>query len=58
MVNYRIIETVRTKNRGTETTLKEIIPILTLILADLANTKAKGKGNTTVTRIEIAEETR
>ena len=46
------------KNRGTETTLKEIILTLTLTLADLANTKAKGKGNTIVTRIEIAEETR
>jgi len=57
-VDYRTIETVRTKNRGTETILKEIIPTLTLTLADLANTKAKGKGNTTVTRIEIAEETR
>ena len=57
-MDYRTIETVRTKNRGTETILKEIIPTLTLTLADLANTKAKGKGNTTVTGIEIIEETR
>ena len=57
-MDYRTIETVRTKNRGTETTLKEIIPTLILTLADLANTKAKGKGNTIVTRIEIVEETR
>ena len=52
------METVRTKDRGTETILKEIILNLTLILVDLANTKAKGKGNTTVTRIEITEETK
>ena len=52
------METIRTKDKGIETTLKEIIPTLILTLADLANTKAKGKGNTTVTRIEIAEETR
>ena len=57
-MDYRTIETVRTKNRGTETILKEIIPTLTLTLADLANTKAKGKGNTIVTRIEIIKETR
>ena len=57
-MDYRTIETVRTKNRGIETTLKEIIPTSILILADLANTKAKGKGNTTVTGIEIIEETR
>ena len=57
-MNYRTIETVRIKDRGTETILKEIIPTLILILVDLANTKAKGKGNTIVTRIEIAEETR
>ena len=52
------METVRTKDRGTETILKEIILTLILTLVDLANTKAKGKGNTTVTGIEIAEETR
>jgi len=57
-VNYRAIEAVRTKDRGTETILKEIILISTLTLADLANTKEKGKGDTTVTRIEIVEETR
>ena len=55
-MDYRTIETVRTKDRGTETILKEIILTSTLTLADLANTKAKGKGNTTVTRIEIAKE--
>ena len=52
------METVRTKDRGTETILKEIIPTLMLILADLANTKAKGKGNAIVTGIEIIEEIR
>ena len=57
-MDYRTIETVQTKDRGTETTLKEIIPITTLTLADLANTKAKEKGNTIVTRIKIVEETR
>ena len=57
-MDYRTIETVRTKDRDTEIILKEIIPTLILTLADLANTKAKGKGNTIVTRIEIAEETR
>ena len=57
-MDYRTIETIRTKDRGTETTLKEIIPTLILTLADLANTKAKGKGNTTVTGIEIIEEMR
>ena len=57
-MDYRAIETFRTKGRDTGTTLKEIIPISTLILADLANTKEKGKGDTTVTRIEIVEETR
>ena len=57
-MDYRTIETVRIKDRGTETTLKEIILILILTLADLANTKAKGKGNTIVTRIEIIKETR
>ena len=46
------------KDRGIETMLKEIIPTSILTLADLANTKAKGKGNTIVTRIEIIEETR
>ena len=29
-----------------------------LILADLTNTKEKGKGDTTVTRIEIIKETK
>ena len=57
-MDYRTIETVRTKDRGTETILKEIILTSILTLADLANTKAKGKGNTIVTRIEITEETR
>ena len=57
-MDHRTIETVRTKDRGTETILKEIIPTSTLTLADLANTKAKGKGNTIVAGIEIAEETR
>ena len=57
-MDYRTIETVWTKDRGTETTLKEIILTLTLTLVDLANTKAKGKGNTIVTGIEIAEEIR
>ena len=52
------METFRTKDRDTETMLKEIIPISTLTLADLANTKEKGKGDTTVTRIEIVEKTR
>jgi len=57
-VDYRAIEAIRIKDRDIETMLKEIIPISTLTLADLANTKEKGKGNTTVTRIEIIEETR
>ena len=57
-MDYRTIETIQIKNKSTETTLKEIILTLTLILADLANTKAKGKGNTIVTRIKIIEETR
>ena len=57
-MDYRTIETVRTKDKGTETILKEIIPTSILILVDLANTKAKGKGNTIVTRIEIIKETR
>ena len=57
-MDYRTIETVRTKDRGTETILKEIILTSILTLADLANTKAKGKGNTMVTGIEIIEETR
>ena len=57
-MDYRAIEAVRTKDKGTETILKEIILILTLTLADLANTKEKGKGDTIVTRIEIVEETR
>ena len=57
-MDYRTIETIRTKDRGTETILKEIILTLILILADLANTKAKGKGNTIVTGIEITEEIR
>ena len=57
-MDYRAIETFRIKGRGIRTTLKEIIPILILTLADLANTKEKGKGDTTVTRIEIIEETR
>ena len=52
------MEAVRTKDRGIETILKEIILISTLMLADLANTKEKGKGDTTVTRTEIVEETR
>ena len=57
-MDHRTIETVRTKDRGTETILKEIIPTLTLTLADLVNTKAKRKGNTIVTGIKITEETR
>ena len=57
-MDYRAIEAVRTKDRDTETILKEIILILTLTLADLANTKEKGKGDITVTRIEIIKETR
>ena len=57
-MDYRTIETVQTKDRGTETTLKEIIPTSILTLVDLANTKAKGKGNTMVTGIKIAKETR
>ena len=57
-MDHRTIETVRTKDRGTETILREIILTSILMLADLANTKAKGKGNTIVTRIEIIEETR
>ena len=57
-MDYRTIETIRTKDRGTEIILKEIILTLMLILVDLANTKAKGKGNTMVTGIEIIEETR
>jgi hypothetical protein len=55
-VVYRAIETVRTKDRGTETTLKGIIPTSTLTLAYLANTEVKR--NATVTGTEIVEETR
>ena len=57
-MDHRTIETVRIKDRGTETILKEIIPTSILTLVDLANTKAKGKGNTIVTGIEITEEIR
>ena len=52
------MEAVRTKDKDTETILKEIILISILILADLANTKEKGKGDTIVTRIKIIKETR
>ena len=57
-MDYRAIEAIRTKDRGTGTMLKEIIPISILTLADLANTKEKGKGDTIITRIEIVEEIR